>query len=363
MATRTPGKFSYFIDGQEVYFINSDDSRLRISTSEPEAVITATGAVEPDTGSAEFAGQPVERSTGLKLNGFAPDVSQTTPLAPEPDTGAVSLDGFAPSISGIVFPDTGTLTIDGQKVNAAIPSVALSFSTTSPSTDLMISPTTRAVALAGQFVERLTGLKLDTSTVTLDWGIAATPTTRGVELAGIKPDVSNVAAGDHAPIPETGSVTIAETSPAPVHAHTITSSIDALAFSSDAPNTDPVAYPATRIVDIREFAPTVEGDEGAPGVVIEGPFNYGTRIRNPNAEEDAGNRYNICSRTGYRAKPGELVKDAYGELVRADSQDELHPADMPHKSRPERHKGPLRPSDIGAETFIDPDNPIDPDDY
>lgn len=68
----------------------------------------------------------------------------------------------------------------------------------------------------------------------------------------------------------------------------------------------------------------------------------GTQITNSNAEADAGNRYNICMRTGFRVKPGELIEDAYGSLVRQDSFDKRHPQEF---IRPlaEELTGPKRP--------------------
>lgn len=51
-------------------------------------------------------------------------------------------------------------------------------------------------------------------------------------------------------------------------------------------------------------------------------------ISNSTATEDSGNRYNICQRTGFRVKPGQLVEDAYGALVRPDSVDRRHPQEF-----------------------------------
>ena len=83
----------------------------------------------------------------------------------------------------------------------------------------------------------------------------------------------------------------------------------------------------------------------------------GVQILNPNATTDSLNRYNICARTGFRQKPGTLVKDGYGEMVRPESAEPRHPQERV-KSQPESQRGALRPEPIGDETFITDDDPV-----
>jgi hypothetical protein len=84
-----------------------------------------------------------------------------------------------------------------------------------------------------------------------------------------------------------------------------------------------------------------------PGSAASTLYRYAStfqvdNITNSGAEVDAGNRYNMCMRTGFRAKPHTLVEDAYGALVRPDSYDKRHPQEL---IRPlaEEITGPKRP--------------------
>lgn len=78
-------------------------------------------------------------------------------------------------------------------------------------------------------------------------------------------------------------------------------------------------------------------------------------ISNSTAEEDAGNRYSVCQRTGFRVKPGELIEDAYGALVRQESFDRRHPQEL---IRPlaEELTGPRRPE--ASNNFIYSENSV-----
>ena len=109
-----------------------------------------------------------------------------------------------------------------------------------------------------------------------------------------------------------------------------------------------------------DIAPTLITSSFAPTLSFEfvgGKPGDGTLILNPDATTDSLNRYNICSRTGYRMRPNTLIKDAYGEFVRPESADTRHPQERV-KSQPESQRGALRPEPIGDETFIDSDDPV-----
>jgi hypothetical protein len=72
-------------------------------------------------------------------------------------------------------------------------------------------------------------------------------------------------------------------------------------------------------------------------------------ISNSNASVDTGNRYNICQRTGFRVKPGELITEWNGTQVRPNSWE---PRNLQEFIRPlaEELTGPTRPE--GTDTFL-----------
>ena len=49
-------------------------------------------------------------------------------------------------------------------------------------------------------------------------------------------------------------------------------------------------------------------------VLLEDSVSASDVIINTDANEDSGNRFNVCQFSGFRALPGELVKSAYGEM-------------------------------------------------
>ena len=81
-----------------------------------------------------------------------------------------------------------------------------------------------------------------------------------------------------------------------------------------------------------------------------------TPITNSTATTDTPNRYNICQRSGFRAKPGELVKDAYGEMVLPEFADSRHDQEFV-RVRAENQQGAKRPEPIGSERFVDVEYP------
>ena len=87
------------------------------------------------------------------------------------------------------------------------------------------------------------------------------------------------------------------------------------------------------------------------------PVDIGVSITNSNASADAGNRYNIRMRTGFRVKPGQLVEDAYGALVRHDSYDIRHPQEF-IRPRAEEITGPTRPEaeDVFLSSSVAPED-------
>ena len=89
--------------------------------------------------------------------------------------------------------------------------------------------------------------------------------------------------------------------------------------------------------------------------------DVGTAIENLTATTDAGNRYEICDRSGFRAKPGQLKETWDGLMVLPQFWEPRNYQDL-IETRPEEQRGPERPEPIGSETFIDPDNPVSIDD-
>lgn len=114
--------------------------------------------------------------------------------------------------------------------------------------------------------------------------------------------------------------------------------------------TDPFENLPSRVKPSSTFQTSEVSDLFADDLFADGLFAnglfasslLGATITNTNASADAGNRYNVCMRTGFRVKPGELVEDAYGALVRPESFDKRHPQEF---VRPlaEELRGPKRP--------------------
>ena len=72
-------------------------------------------------------------------------------------------------------------------------------------------------------------------------------------------------------------------------------------------------------------------------------------ITNSDAGVDTENRYNVCQRSGFRAKPGELVEDGYGAWVLPKYAEPRHLQDFV-RSLPDQLEGSVRPEP--TDTFI-----------
>ena len=234
------------------------------------------------------------------------------------------ITGHAPTVRHEpVFPNTGSATLTGQQVTRAF-----------------------GLRLAGQGITRIQDLlvvpgagSLSISSDVLQTVIAAPPSKTlapSTGSVGISSDAITIQVLSLTP--DTGTVVLAGAVPVVV--------VDKLIS---------VNLPEAIIVFIAGRSPTISLD-----YVGGGPTD-GTLIQNLNATTDSLNRYNICARTGFRQKPGTLVKDGYGEMVRPESAEPRHPQERV-KSQPESQRGALRPEPIGDETFIDSDNPVTADD-
>jgi len=79
----------------------------------------------------------------------------------------------------------------------------------------------------------------------------------------------------------------------------------------------------------------------------------GTTIENTGATTDSGNRYEVCMRTGKKAKRGTLVKDGYGIWCLPEYADRKHPSDFSRaRGADQPSRGALNPDDTGREIFI-----------
>ena len=87
----------------------------------------------------------------------------------------------------------------------------------------------------------------------------------------------------------------------------------------------------------------------------------GTTIENTNASTDTDNRYSICDRSGFRAKPGELKETWDGLMVLPQFWEARNEQDF-IRSKAEKQRGALRPEPVNNPTFIDSDNPVTADD-
>ena len=215
-----------------------------------------------------------------------------------------------------------------------------------------------SVSITGQQVTRAFGLRLAGQDITRIQNLLVVP---GAGSLGISSDVLQtvIAAPPSKTLaPTTGLVGISSDA-ITIQVLSITPDTGTLALTGVAlsiavgklvrmPHQGPSDQP---IVAITSVAPTISLD-----YVGGGPTD-GTLIQNLNATTDSLNRYNICARTGFRQKPGTLVKDGYGEMVRPESAESRHPQERV-KSQPESQRGALRPEPIGDETFITDDDPI-----
>ena len=113
------------------------------------------------------------------------------------------------------------------------------------------------------------------------------------------------------------------------------------------------AFPLPVFLTIAGNDPQVVGFPTA--VKPEDTFgDYGALITNADATSDVPSNYVICDRSGFRVKPGELMKDGYGWMVRSRSWEPKHPQDFV-RARAEKLEGSKRPEQ--ADRFIGVDEP------
>jgi len=211
-------------------------------------------------------------------------------------------------------------------------------------------------------------------------------TFRGLELRGITPTV--VLSGESVS-PGLGSLTLSETTPvlAPlvvadslvlnglqptvIQAQISLPALDALILGSTA--SDPIVTtpesPSVGSLTLTGLQPAIlkGARPAAVGLTITGllpeieiEIDFGVQIVNPDASTSEASNYEQCDFSGFRQLPGSLKMTWNRHGVRKKSWDERHPATMQQSGHTDRNKGPQKPEQ--NDRFIDPDNPITPDD-
>ena len=360
----TPGQFNYDLEGQQLSFVNSDDMKIKIE-GQPVTILRLTpGGVETGTGGISLSGELVSRKAGVRLEGQPVTVEQTAAGIAAPGTGTLSVDESSPVIPNRPAPGTGSLAIGEESpvVNQPISLASLALSTSAPSVNRGVFPTTVSVGLSGELTERRTGLKLESSEPSLQFGLSNIVPTSAVTLDSSPPGALVEAPGDTVRSPSTGALNMGESTPE--FGYSLVVPVGALSVAGQTPSVDPVVYPLRGVMQLIGQTVLPDDGEGKPTVEIGGPFEPGTFILNPDAEIYTG-KSEICSRTGFKQKVGRVAPDAYNVEAREDSRDKFHPADIPHKVKRELHRGSPRPDDSGKETFIEDafPNGVNPEDY
>jgi len=249
-----------------------------------------------------------------------------------------------------VLPLVGSLstaTSDAEFVNSGdmrlnlvgyAPSIALEFATQPAGT----------LSFASSAPRRPIGLQFDGQTPFIV--VSSSPVTGSLALAGNFPSVF-----------QQPPVTVSpDTALAVLQGHVATLSVQAdevlvgsLSLASDAPIatvTDPVFT----------FFGQLSVTGSIPEVLVA---NQGTIIQNLDASEDAPNRYDICDRSGFKAKPGTLIPTWDGLMVLPEFWEPRNQQDL-IRSREEKQQGAIRPEPIGSEREIDVEFPdgVTPDD-
>lgn len=235
----------------------------------------------------------------LIITGVAPHASVDVEIAVSPSSGSLALNELSP--------DRGY----GLQLTGAAPDRLLSES---------VAPSVGSLAITGK-----------TSTLITEPPDAVAPEGDELRLVGPAPSI-NLDAG--LPV---GSLTLTGPAPSLGINHAVLIGIDPL---------DP---------DDENFQELFISTGGITVDLSSELAVIGTTIENTQATEYDG-RYNICDRTGFRAKPGQLVEDGYGNMVLPEFRDSRHPQEF-IRSRAETHTGPKRPEPVGDELDVDEEYP------
>lgn len=287
----------------------------------------------------------------LILQGQVPTVVVEQPAGlAQPDSASLSLSGQQPElVSTAVQPGTGSLTFVGH---AGVFGVGLNLQGYAPSlgTTAVISVGVGSLSLTATLAQRGFGLQLQGEAgPELQIGHNRATIIGGLSFSGLAPTVVIQSADNRVSAPFVGGLSLSGQSA------TLAGQLDAGApavLSLDSANPaiqldTPIAPGAGSLTLASD--PIVQG---APEVIIgEGP-NEGTVIQNLSATTDSGNRYEICDRSGFKAKPGTLVETWDGLMVLPEFWEPRNMQDFV-TTKAEKQRGAERPEPVGSETFIE----------
>jgi hypothetical protein len=324
-----PGQFQYFLDGKDVFFVNSNDNKIIIRSDAPTVTINDAGIVRPAIGS-------------------------------------LSLSPQTPVTVGTVAVPSGSLSLAGKQVNnpVSFPTLeTLALAGAAPSLAHAVLPPTKSLVLTEFIGARFTGLWFEGFAPLAKAGEVVAPTVGACSFASTAPDVSIASPTAHVRVPEKRSVALTGQAPLAVVSNVVLPTVSALTLFGRLTNTNDVVFPTLGALGVTGYAPVPDRPGGEVTVLIEGPFNFGTFIRNPDAGPEPSN-YQICDRTGFKIKIKHgLYEEWNHSLVRADSFEHRNAQDL-ITTKPDHQEGAERPEPIGEERFIEdifPDG-VDPED-
>ena len=251
------------------------------------AITPAIGSLAISTSDAEF-----ENSGDMKLifSGSVPKIT-INPVGPV-DSIALSITGYAPTRP------------HGLQLTTFTPSAEIT----------VIKPMLVGSAVFSGYIPEVV--------IAAPPNLTISPPSVDLSFTGIAPELNQ----HHVIQAVLGSLSITTTPPFPAKGIPIPSEVN------------PFGDTSATILGISSDAPTIRNSRFGD--------NEGTAILNANAVTDSPNRYNICSRSGFRAKPGELIKDGYGDLVLPEFSEQRHPQDLLRSRTEKRVKGAIRPEPV-----------------
>ncbi len=254
-----------------------------------------------------------------------------------------------------ITPPTGSLGFSGQEVHFVnsgdMRLVFTGYAPTAILADTIISVPTGSLGFTGQLPQRPIGLQFEGYAPTLIR--STTILTGSIGFAGYAPLALIQAPPNIVAAPSTGSLgfTGYESGLLVESGELATASMSLTGQSLTATQTHPI-YPFFDQLQITGYAPTIRID------------NFGTMIHNLNAVTDVESNYQIDDRTGFKIKVKDpMMKEYTGHLVRPESLD-IRSEQEYLRSKPERHRGPVRPEPVGSERWVEDEYPdgVDPDD-
>lgn len=284
----------------------------------------------------------------LDLTAFVPNVSIS--LNAEPDTEALTLTTFQADANldidpAITSPSLALTTFDisvgleGYQLGDIdlrwVPesTISVTFGVVASQESLPLGPMTHSIGFEG-------GINVAASVESLSLGTL---------VAGARLDVNPE------PLPQSLTITSFDTT-AGVGIQ-VSATRPSLSFAL--PTHTIVGLPnETAVSPLTVFLPIPTYPAGVVGVPtdvkpVDSFGDYGSLITNTNADTYPS-FYEICERTGFRVKRGELVKEWNNVMVRSRSYESRHPQDFT-RSVAERQSGSVRPEQ--TDSFIGQDAP------